>query len=122
VTLTPSVATATGLYPKIGQYIGSNYANVGATLTGNSYSSTFNSFSQFVTGLGDATTGISQAAITGVTFDGQIIHNNSNLDLNVFDATGRWMVSSTKNINMASFAKGVYVVKSNQNSFKIMKQ
>ena len=122
VTLTPSVATATGIYPRIGQYNGTNYTNIGATLTGNSYAATFTTFGQFVTGMGDATTGVSQAVtIAGVTYDGQVIHNASNVDLKVFDATGRLMVSSNKDVNMNSYSNGIYIVRSNQGFLKIIK-
>ena len=67
------------------------------------------------------TTNISQNRISGVTFDGQTIHNNSNLDLKVFDATGRLMVISNKNIDMNSYSKGMYLVKSNSATLKITK-
>ena len=66
-------------------------------------------------------TGLSQTQISGVTFDGKIIHNASNIDLQVFDVTGRRIVSSNQNINMSSASKGVYVVKSSIGTLKIAK-
>ncbi len=118
VGLTPS-ANGTGVYPNIGLYNGSAYVNTPATVTGSTFSATFSSFGAFVTGYGDLSTGINQATIAGVTFDGQTIHNNANADLQVFDATGRLMVSSNKNINMSVYSKGVYLVKSNSATLKI---
>ena len=67
----------------------------------------------------DLGTGINPASITGVSFDGQTIHNNANVDLQVFDATGRLMISSNKNINMTSYSKGMYVAKSSTGTLKI---
>ncbi len=64
-------------------------------------------------------TGLSTNKMVGVSFDGQTIHNDSNLQLQVFDALGRMTVSSTKNINMSSSPKGIYIVKSNSGSLKI---
>ena len=65
-------------------------------------------------------TGIAQTSISGVYFDGQTIHNNANVDLQVFDATGRLMVSSSKNINMSNSSRGVYIVKGNTGMLKIV--
>jgi hypothetical protein len=65
-------------------------------------------------------TGLSQNKISGVTFDGQIIRNASNLDLQVFDATGRKVVNSNRDIDMSSNSKGIYFVKSNAGTFKII--
>ncbi len=119
VALTPFAVTASGVYPNIGQYNGTAYVNTPATLAGSTYSATFTTFGPFVTGYGDLGTGINPVAINGVSFDGQIIHNNANIDLQVFDATGRMMVSSNKNIDMTSYSKGIYVVKSNAGTLKI---
>ena len=65
-------------------------------------------------------TGISTGKLAGVSFDGQTIHNDANVNLQVFDTTGRLVVSSTKNINMSSNPKGVYIVKNNSCTFKIV--
>jgi hypothetical protein len=73
-----------------------------------------------VTGTTDVGTSVVQTKISGVTFDGQTIHNASNLNLQVFDAIGRKLVSSNKDINMSSYSKGIYVVKSNTGTFKIV--
>ena len=72
-----------------------------------------------VNGMTSVGTSIAQTKITGVTFDGKIIHNDANLDLNVFDTTGRMIISSNKNINMSSSSRGVYIVKSNSGILKI---
>jgi len=63
--------------------------------------------------------GLIMHTIDGVYFDGQTIHNNANVELQVVDALGRIIVSSNKNINMNHYTKGIYVVKSNIASFKI---
>jgi len=65
-------------------------------------------------------TGFSVDKLAGVSFDGQMIHNNANVDLQVFDATGRFMASSNKNINMSNSSKGVYIVKGNTGILKIV--
>ena len=67
----------------------------------------------------DATTGLTQTKLAGVTFDGQIIHNNANLDLQVYDVTGRKVATSNKYINMSSNPKGIYIVKSINGTLKI---
>ena len=64
-------------------------------------------------------TGMSQATISGVSFDGQTIRNENNQDLQVFDATGRMIVTSNRNINMSRSSKGIYIVKSTLGTLKI---
>ena len=73
----------------------------------------------YVTTITAAPSGLIATTITGVTFDGQIIHNNANVDLKVFDATGRMIVTSNRNINMSGCSKGIYVVKSNSGTLKM---
>ncbi|MFT3752627.1 MAG: T9SS type A sorting domain-containing protein [Paludibacter sp.] len=68
----------------------------------------------------EGTTALLQNKISGVTFDGRIIANAANLELQVFDATGRKVVSSNKDINMSSNSKGIYFIKSNAGTFKIV--
>lgn len=68
----------------------------------------------------EATTGVSKNQIKGVSFDGQTIHNDANLELKVYDSMGRMMISSTKNINMGMNIKGIYLVKSNSGTLKIV--
>lgn len=65
------------------------------------------------------TSELAQTKISGISFDGQNILNKENQSLQVFDATGRMLISSTKNINMSPYSKGIYVVKSNSESLKI---
>ncbi len=64
-------------------------------------------------------TGLSQSKLGSVTFDGQIIQNPSNVELQVFDTTGRLMVHSSQSINMGTNSKGVYIVKSATGTIKI---
>jgi len=121
VTLTPSAAVTTIAGDVIGQYVSGNYVNTTATKSSNSYTGTFSTFAPFVTGTTDLGTAVSQTKIVGVYFDGQIIHNDANLNLQVYDATGRMMVSSIKNIDMSSSPKGVYLVKSTSGTLKIVR-
>jgi hypothetical protein len=72
-----------------------------------------------VNGTTDLGTALSQTQISGVTFDGQIIHNPNNVDLQVFDITGRRVLSSAKDIDMRAGSKGIYVVKSANQTLKI---
>jgi hypothetical protein len=65
-------------------------------------------------------TGLSSNTLSHVYFDGKTIHNDAKWNLQVFDTTGRLLVSSTKDINMSSNAKGVYIVKSNSGTLKIV--
>ena len=120
VTLTPSAAVTTIAGDVIGQYISGSYVNSPATRTGTGYTATFTTFAPFVTGTTDLGTSISQTRIAGVYFDGLTIHNDAKLNLQVYDATGRMMLSSVKDINMSSNPKGVYVVKSTSGSLKIV--
>lgn len=64
-------------------------------------------------------TGVNNAMINGVTFDGKIIHNADHQLLNVFDATGRLIINSREDINMSAQAKGVYLVKGENGMMKI---
>ncbi len=65
-------------------------------------------------------TGLSSTSIPGVSFNGQTIQNNANIQLQVFDTLGRLVESSNKNITMNSYKKGVYIVKSANEKFKII--
>jgi hypothetical protein len=119
VTLTPSNPVATVTSDVIGHYTGGAYTNETATRSGNDYTATFTSFSPFVTGTYDIGTSVSRTVIDGISFDGRIVYNPANISLQVFDAAGRLTVSSTKNINMSSYPRGIYIVKSPQGTQKI---
>jgi hypothetical protein len=73
-----------------------------------------------VNGTTDVVSAIAQTKINGVTFDGKIIHNAAHLDLQVFDVTGRKVLSANKDINMGANANGIYFVKSNVGTLKIV--
>ena len=64
-------------------------------------------------------TGINQTTLSGVTFDGKTIRNAENINLKVFDTTGRLVASSVKDINMSSQSKGIYFIKSDNGLLKI---
>lgn len=119
ITLTPSAAIATSVADCIGHYINSAYVNVNVSRTDNSYTATFDTFSPFVTGTTDLGTSFAQTKIDGVSFDGQTVLNPTHQSLQVFDATGRFVLSSTDNINMNSRSKGIYIVKNGNQTFKI---
>ena len=119
VTLTPSNPVTTVTSDVIGHYEGGVYTNVPATRVGNDYTANFTSFSPFVTGTYDIGTSVSRTVIDGISFDGRIVYNPANIPLQVFDAAGKLTVSSTKNINMSSHQKGIYIVKSTLGTQKI---
>jgi hypothetical protein len=120
VTLTPSSAVTTANRDVVAQYVTDSYVNSVATKSGNAYTATFTTFSPFVTGTTDLGTALAQTTIAGVAFDGQTIHNTSNVDLQVFDIAGRKVYGSNKDINMISNTKGIYFVKSNTGMLKII--
>ena len=120
VTLTPSTAVVTSVSDIIAQYISGSYVNTAATKSGNAYTGTFSAFSPFVTGTTDLGTSIAQTVLANVSFDGRIIRNPTNLDLQVFDTTGRLMVRSNRNINMGNNAKGIYIISSTSGTLKIV--
>jgi hypothetical protein len=64
-------------------------------------------------------TGIKLNTLEGVTFDGKTIRNAESINLKVFDATGRLVASSVKDINMNTQAKGIYIVRSDKGMLKI---
>jgi len=68
----------------------------------------------------EGTTGLSHPKITGVYFDGKTIHNSTKLDLQVFDATGRRIAGSNNDIDMSTYSRGVYFVKSDSGNMKIL--
>lgn len=63
--------------------------------------------------------GISTNKMDGVYFDGQIIQNANKFNLQLFDIRGRLLSESKQNINLGNYPKGVYIVKSNENTIKI---
>jgi hypothetical protein len=69
---------------------------------------------------GTNVSGLQQIRLTGVTFDGETIHNANNQTLHVFDTTGRLLISSNKDINMSGNSKGVYIVNGNSGILKIV--
>lgn len=119
ITLTPSAAIATAVSDVVGHYVGSTYVNVAAAKSGNAYTATFDTFSPFVTGTTDLGTAVAQTNMDGVSFDGQVIHNDTNSDIQVFNITGKMLFHSTKNISMSNNPTGIYFVKSNNGTLKI---
>lgn len=66
--------------------------------------------------------GLAQTQLPGIMFDGKTIHNNKHLNLQVFDATGRMILSSNQNILMNTSPEGTYLVKSSAGILKIVLQ
>lgn len=64
--------------------------------------------------------GLTQTQLPGIMFDGKTIHNNKHLNLQVFDATGRMILSSNQNIQMSTRPEGIYLVKSSAGILKIV--
>ena len=120
VTLTPSNPVSTVTSDVIGHYEGGVYTNVPVTRAGNDYTAVFTSFSPFVTGTYDVGTSVNQTTAIGIQFDGQTIYNPTKSGLKVYDATGKLTVNSTDDINMSSFPKGIYIIKSYQGTQKII--
>lgn len=120
VTLTPSVTEATITSDVIGQYITDSYVNTVASKSGNTYTATFNTFSPFVCGTTDLGTGMDQSLFNDVMFDGSTIHNNSNKHLQVYDIAGRKVISSDQSVSMSFATKGVYIVKYDTKTLKIV--
>lgn len=65
-----------------------------------------------------STTGLQQVAISAISFNGKQILNPEGLQVNVFDATGRMVISS--NNTAISLAQGAYIVKAAQNTLKVI--
>ncbi len=63
--------------------------------------------------------GISTNKIEGVYFDGQIIQNKNNINLQLFDTRGTLISTSNQNMNLSNYPKGIYIVKSEENTLKI---
>jgi len=64
-------------------------------------------------------TGLNNTSENDIYFDGKIIHNNSSAAIQVYDITGRRIINSANDIDMTSSPKGVYVVKSLNDTIKI---
>lgn len=120
VTLTPSNPVSTVTSDVIDHYENAAYTNVATTRVGNDYTAVFTSFSPFVTGTYDVGTSVNQTTAIGIQFDGQTIYNPTKSGLKVYDATGKLTVNSTDDINMSSFPKGIYIIKSHQGTQKII--
>jgi hypothetical protein len=98
--------------------VATNFTNSAATPVNYTVTDGINS-KVYAVVIHSGTSGLTQTKISGISFDGQNILNKENQNLQVFDATGRMLVSSTKNINMSTYSKGIYIVKSNSESLKI---
>lgn len=65
------------------------------------------------------TTSVAAPVASHITFDGHILRNAAGQEMMVYNATGRLVVRSVQDINMASQPAGVYFVKSNNKTIKI---
>ena len=73
------------------------------------------------TTLADTTEGLADLAAAGITYENGIILNANGEQLRVYNAAGQLVAESTRNIDMNTFAAGVYVVNAQQTTFKIAK-
>lgn len=73
------------------------------------------------TTLADTTDGLADLAAAGITYENGIIFNANGEQLRVYNAAGQLVAESTRNIDMNTFAAGVYVVNAQQTTFKIAK-
>ena len=62
-----------------------------------------------------------QQTAAGITYENGIILNANGEQLRVYNAAGQLVAESTRNIDMNTFAAGVYVVNAQQTTFKIAK-
>ncbi len=68
----------------------------------------------------EGTTGNMVQKMTGINFDGRIIYNAEQSDLQVYNAVGRKIISSNQNIDMSTYVNGIYILKSNDKIMKLM--
>jgi hypothetical protein len=66
------------------------------------------------------TTSTLEIKTSGISFDGKIIRNIENQELNVYTLTGSKMISSNKDIDMSKYSKGIYIVQSSKETIKIV--
>lgn len=64
-------------------------------------------------------TSVKQTLIKNVSFDGKTIQNPNNIKLNVFDISGRRVITSNQNIEMSGKHSGIYIVTSDSGAMKI---
>ena len=98
---------------------GSTYDAISATLTGNDYSATVTDFSPFTTGGSTVATADEMNNIKNVYFDGKTIHNPNNVNLRVYDVTGKKIDESTFDINLSGKVKGIYIIKGENSVIKV---
>lgn len=73
------------------------------------------------TTLADATSGLANMAAADITYENGIILNANGEQLRVYNAAGQLVAEGTRNIDMNTFAAGVYVINAQQTTFKIVK-
>jgi hypothetical protein len=116
ISLTPSVITATGIHGVIDHYVGGEYLHKYATLVGNTYTATFNTFSPFVTGGTDIPTEINNISngISAYTV-GNVLNVkglNAGDVVNVYSVNGQKVCHqiALSNIMSTTLQKGAYVI------------
>ncbi len=120
VKLTPSTAVSTQKSDVVGHYNGSEYVNIYAVKSGNTYQATVSSFSPFVTGTTDVETGLNGNTLHATVYlDGNIIRNIQSEKLSVFDFSGKLLLTSNQDIDLSNHVKGVYFVKGISGVIKI---
>jgi hypothetical protein len=132
LTFTPFEAYEKEPYPVIGHYVGEAWVDVAATLDGDSYTATFNSFSPFATGSSRTPNNLDPVAYSLTSWnvtDRQLIVNglNANDIVSVYNLCGQPVATVMATANYASLRfdnAGVYIarIKSNNttNTFKFV--
>ncbi|MEI8273691.1 MAG: hypothetical protein WCG08_13805 [Paludibacter sp.] len=60
-----------------------------------------------------------QLSMEGIYFDGQIVHNENQTLLQVYNSTGILLATSTQNINTNQYKNGIYLIKCHTGCLKI---
>lgn len=112
-TVTETSKAITGLTPGT-----TYYYNVVANAEG--YESS--EISNTITATTNTSSGLSENTIDNIRFDGQTIYNPAKVNLMVYNLTGALVASGNGNIDMANEAAGVYIVRTQNATLKIVKQ
>jgi hypothetical protein len=120
---TPFEAYEKTPYPVIGHYTGGAWVNSTASLSGNTYTGTFSSFSPFATGSSATPSALKQidASFSYHVADGQLIVNglNANDVVSVYNLNGQQIATTTAATSQASLRvdnAGVYIAKVKSNN------
>jgi hypothetical protein len=126
--LTPSSAVATNIYDVIGHWNGLSYDNVMATRTENTYTTTVSTFSPFVTGTSDTSTGNVETGSAIVIAVGNNEIYVSGLEAGkiaaLYGLNGQLVASISSKGNDLTFnvSKGIYLLKLQESNNPIVQK